>query len=353
MISSRAETILKSIVEQYIDRATPVPSQSITNSGNIGVSSATVRNEMAYLEQEGYITRPHPSSGSIPLDKGYRYYVESLNDVELPLNEQRQISHLFHQVDREMEEWLTLAATLMAQLAQNVAVVTMPKPIGCQFKRLELVALQDLLALVLPVLHGAKVRQQLITFDRVMPQSQLTAITNKLNDTYSGLTSSQISAKGIGLSPIEQLVTDCLLRIMQTEDEQDYEEPYLSGWHFMLNQPEFAHSNRIQTLMELVEHRNLLKTIVPTGLPSYRVQVVIGTENKAEVIHDYSVVTNRYGLAQEAVGTISVIGPTRMPYARIISTVDYLASVMGRLVAELFGRPTTTVLTRHYVIDKE
>jgi heat-inducible transcriptional repressor len=295
---------------------------------------------MAYLEHEGYITRPHPSAGSIPLDKGYRYYVESLNNIELPSAEQRLISHLFHQVETELEEWLSLAATLIAQLVQNVAMVTTPKSAGCQFKHVELVALQDSLVLIVLVLCGARVKQQLITFDQIIFQPQLMTIANKLNDTYFGLTSPQLLAKDTGLSPTEQAVTDCLVKIMQAEDEQEYDEPYLNGLHFMLNQPEFAHTNRILALMELAEHRNLLRTITPHGLPSHGVQVVIGKENEAEVIHDYSVVIIRYGLSEEAVGTISVVGPTRMPYARTISTVDYLASVLNGLMAELYGKQT-------------
>jgi len=100
------------------------------------------------------------------------------------------------------------------------------------------------------------------------------------------------------------------------------------------------------SLMELVEHRNLLRSIIPSGLTNRGVQVVIGKENKAEVIHDYSVVISQYGLPQEAVGTIGVVGPTRMPYARAISTVDYLSVVLSQLVAELYGRETITGLTR-------
>ena len=128
MLSPRKETILKSIVGQYIIRARPVPSQSIMNECELGISSATVRNEMVQLEQEGYITRPHPSAGSIPLDKGYRQYVESIGNVKLPLAEQLLISHLFHQVEKELDEWLNLAAALMAQMVQNVAV--MPSDAG-------------------------------------------------------------------------------------------------------------------------------------------------------------------------------------------------------------------------------
>src|SRR4030042_7079617 len=127
MLSPRTETILKSIVGQYITKATPVSSHSITNDYEMGVSAATIRNEMAHLEQEGYIIRPHPSAGSIPSDKGYRFYVETLSDIELPLAEQFLISHLFHQVEQEMEEWLSLAATLAAQLVQHRALVALPK----------------------------------------------------------------------------------------------------------------------------------------------------------------------------------------------------------------------------------
>jgi len=338
MLSTRTETILKSIVVQYITKATPVPSQSITNDYELGVSAATIRNEMAYLEHEGYITRPHPSAGSIPSDKGYRYYVESLGDIRLPLAEQRLVSHLFHQIERELDEWLNLAATLIAQMVQNAAVVTTPKPEACQFKHLELVSLQDTLALAILVLGGAKVRQQLIIFDQVISQQELTTIANKLSAAYSGLTGIQILAKESGLSFTEQQITDCLIKLMRSEDDQRYEEHYLKGLHFVLNQPEFARNQRMLTLMELVEQRNLLRSIVPPELTGHRVWVIIGKENKIEAIHDYSVVISQYGLPKEAVGTIGVIGPTRMPYARTIATVGYLSSVLSGLAAKLYGR---------------
>ncbi len=340
MLSLRATSILKSIVGQYISKAAPVPSQSITGDYKLGVSAATIRNEMAHLEQEGYITRPHPSAGSIPADKGYRCYVESLGDIKLPLAEQLLVSHLFHQVERELDEWLNLAATLLSQMVQNAAVVTMPKPEACQFKHLELVSLQDSLALVVLVLSGAKVRQQLITFEQIISQPELTTIANKLSAAYSGLTGPQILAKDTGLSPTEQQVTERLVKIMEVEAAQKYEKHYLNGLHFVFNQPEFAHSQRMLTLMELVEQRNLLRSIIPVELTSNRVQVIIGKENKAEAIQDYSVVIVQYGLLKEAVGMIGVIGPTRMPYARTIATVSYLSSVLNVLIAKLYGRET-------------
>jgi len=341
VLSPRSETILKSIVGQYIARAVPVPSQSIINDYELAVSPATIRNEMAHLEQEGYITRPHPSAGSMPSDKGYRFYVETLSDIELPLAEQFLISHLFHQVEKDLEEWLSLAATLTAQLVQNVAIVAMPKTANCQFKHLELVALKDLLALVVLVLQGARLKQQLITFDRAVSQSELTRIANKLNKAYSSLTRKKISAKKIKLSPAEKQLTDCLLKIMQAEDEHEFEQSRLDGLHFTLNQPEFRQGQRMLALMELADCGNLLKSVAPEGLGG-GVQVIIGKENKAEAIQDCSVVISQYGLPEEAVGIMSVVGPTRMPYARTISTVGYLSSVLNRLVAELYGRKPQT-----------
>jgi heat-inducible transcriptional repressor len=342
VLSSRSETILKSIVGQYIARAVPVPSQSIINDYELAVSPATIRNEMVHLEKEGYIIRPHPSAGSIPSDKGYRYYVETLSEIELPLAEQLLINHLFHQVEKELEEWLRLAATLTAQLVQNMAIVTMPKSAHCQFKHLELVALKDSLALIVLVLHGARLRQQLITFDRGISQSELTKIANRLSSAYSGLTKARISSKKIKLSPSEQQVTDCLLKIMQAEDEQEYEQSCLEGLHFTLNQPEFRRSQRGQALMELVDYRNLLKTVAPEELGSRGVKVIIGKENKTEAIQDYSVVISKYGLSEEAAGIVSVVGPTRMPYGRTISAVHYMSSVLSQMAAELYEEESKT-----------
>jgi heat-inducible transcriptional repressor len=340
MLSPRREKILGAIIEQYVAKARPVPSQEILANRGMEVSSATIRHEMMRLEEEGYIIRPHTSAGSVPTDKGYRRYVEALGDIQLPVAEQRLVSHLFHQVERELEEWLNLAATLLAQMVHNTAVVTTPKAPSRRFKHLELVSLQDSLALLVVVLDGARVRQQLITFDQVMFQEKLSIVATRLNAIFAGLNSAQVRAKDTaGLSITEQKLIDCLVKVMETEDEREYASPYLDGLHFMLSQPEFAHDQHLTlSLMELIERRSLLRSIVPPEFTGRSVQVIIGRENRAEGIHDYSVVIRRYGLPQEAAGTIGVIGPTRMPYARTMATVDYLASVLSRLVARLYGR---------------
>ncbi|MBI4295750.1 MAG: heat-inducible transcription repressor HrcA [Chloroflexi bacterium] len=342
MLNSRTQRILKSIIEQYISRAVPVPSQRIVDDYTLGVSPATIRNEMVVLEREGYLIRPYSSSGSIPTDKGYRFYVESLTEVSLPLGEQRLISHLFHQVERELSEALHLAAALMSQTAQNVALVTIPKATGCRFKHVELVSVQDSLVLLILVLYGANVRQKLITFEGTSEgkstQEQLTVIANKLSAFYAGMTHSQISNAHKEITPVEEQVTSWIVKIMEAEDSHRDEESYLHGLRYMLNQPEFAQTNRMEGLMELVERHELLRTILPREMRKRGVQVLIGKENRSEVIHDYSVVISHYGLPGEAVGTIGVLGPTRMHYARAIATVAYLSSVLSALVSDLYKR---------------
>lgn len=336
MLSPRTDMILKTIVSRYIEQAVPVPSQSLVKDRELDVCSATIRNEMVRLEKDGYITRRYSSAGGIPTDKGYRYYVESLGEVALPADEQRLIGHMFHQVEQRLEEWLALAATLIARLVQNVAIVTEPKTADSKFRHIELVPLQDSLALVVLILHGARVKQQLISFNRSISPAELVIVASKLSALYAGLTSSQISSRKVELSEVEQAVTDCVVEMMRFQDAQDYSEPYFDGLHYTLNQPEFVNSRRAAELVELVEHRHLLRAVLPPELAGEGVKVVIGRENRAEVAHECSLVVGKYGLPSGVVGTIGVIGPTRMPYSRAISAVRYLSVVLSVLVAELY-----------------
>jgi heat-inducible transcriptional repressor len=334
----RTETILKSIIEQYIARAVPVPSQSILHNYGLDVSSATIRNEMMRLKQDGYILQPHTSAGSIPSEKGYRYYVETLNDIRLPLNQQRTINHLFHQVEMRLEEWARLSATLLANLSQNMAIVATAKPSNCMFKHLEIVSLQDSTALIVLVLQGAIVRQQLITFNQAVSQTELSNICSKLNSIFTGLNNPQIQAKKTELSGLEKNIAESIVNIINSEDEIGYEGSYMDGLQFIFNQPEFANIHQAVTLLELTEHRNLLRVILANDLTGEGVHVFIGKENKAEAIQKYSVVISQYGLPGEAIGCVAIVGPVRMPYARSIASVAYLSEVLTGLIAWLHGR---------------
>jgi heat-inducible transcriptional repressor len=338
MLSARSATILKSIIENYIDRAVPVPSQSIIHTYGLEVSSATIRNEMMRLEQDGYIVRPHTSAGSVPSDKGYRFYVEALGDIRLPVNQQRMVSHLFHQVETRLDEWVRLTATILSHLAQNMAIVATARAVKPVFKHLELVSIQDKIVLLVLVLQGARVRQQLITLNQPVSQEELSLLSNRLNLRFAGKISDQVSLQELEAPEIEKIVTGTVQDIMKNEDAVAYEEPYLEGLQFLFNQPEFANPRSALTLIDMLEQKNLLKVIPSRAMAGPGVQVTIGHENEEESIHHLSVIVSRYGLPGEAVGCIALVGPTRMPYLRGIATVDFLADVLTRLIARLYGK---------------
>ncbi len=337
MLTEREAAILKSIVRQYIAWATPVASSRILNDSGLKVSSATIRNDMVHLEEMGYILRPHHASGGLPSDAGYRYYVETLTDIELPVEEQLLINHLFYQAEKRLDEWLSLATALTAQMVHAVAVATPPRVLTCQFKHLELIFIKDQLSLLVLVLYGAKVRQQLIAFREPANQAELSATSNRLNGLFAGLTWEQLSVKSEELSGNEKIAADSVVKLMEAEDIAESGEPYLDGFHFILGQPEFMQNYRLTGLVELAEQRRLVKSIIPQELTARGVQVVIGKENKAEAISNLSVVVSHYGIPRKAVGTLGVVGPTRMSYVRAISTVDYLSSVLSKLVAGLYN----------------
>lgn len=340
MLSDRKENILKIVVGEYVLMASPVGSESIVRRYGLGVSSATIRNELAGLEEEGYIYRRHISAGGVPSDKGYRYYVERLvEEEEIPLAERRMISHLFHQVEWELEEWNRLAASLLARMVRNVAVVTFPKAEEARFGHLELVTLQEFLALLILLLGKAKLKQQLIAFDEAKSQEDLNAISNKLNSLFHGLTRSQIQAQILELSPVEEQVREVLAQIMAVEDEQGSDEPYIEGLRHILAQPEFASSEKALDIMEVLENRTLMRSILAETRAKEGVKVVIGAENREDAMKRCTVVLTRYGIPGEVSGSLGVVGPTRMQYGRAISAVRYVGSLMSDLVAELSSGP--------------
>lgn len=336
MQRQRRERILGLIVGEYILTAGPVASETIARKYGLGVSPATVRNEMAVLEEEGYITRRHISGGGVPSDKGYRYYVESfMNEEEVPLAERRMISHLFLLVEREMEEWNRLAAALLARMLSSVAIATFPKSAQTRFQHLELVAVQELLALLVLILRGTRLKQQLIAFDQVMSQEELNAISSRLNTMFDGLGRSEILASDYQYTSVEEQVRRAVVQQMEREDAQRYGEPCIAGVRHIISQPEFSSNDRMLGVMDLLQPGRFA-AVLPEAVTEEGVQVIIGAENREDVMRDCSVVLARYGIPGEASGALGVLGPTRMPYERAVSRVRYVGSLMSELVGQLY-----------------
>jgi len=343
MLAPRAELILNSIVRQYVKRAEPVSSACIVEDCGFNFCTATIRNEVARLEQEGYIVRPHHASGSVPSDLGYRYYVEHSQSVGLSRDECLTINHLFHQVEKELSQWLRLTASLVARKTNNVAIISSPKSNVCKLHHVEIVPLQNEIALVVVILRGAKVKQQLVNFPFPMSSDELSIMSNRLSRLLEGFTQTRIAKIKDPLTDSERLVVEAILKLMKAEDEKENDESFVDGMQFVLKQPEFARTSRLtEDLMGLVEDKTISKAILRPDGPG-NIKVTIGNENIEKSVQDFSIVTSCYGLEGEASGTISVVGPTRMEYNNAISTIRYLSLVMSKLVTELYGFEDNTL----------
>ena len=336
-LTTRQQAILAMVVREYIDKARPVASKTLVERYNLSVSPATVRNEMACLEEQGYLTHLHTSAGRMPTEKGYRYFVERLiQEVELPLAEQRKIRHQFHQIHMDLDKWMTLAAAVLAHTARCAALVTAPRTLRCRFKHLELIPLQGSLVLLILVLQGGTVKQQMLNLFQPLSQDELTRTANRLNDLCQGLEAEQIAACLPQMLPFEKQMAEVAINIIKGAEEPRDVHRY--GLINILRQPEFAQVENVCQLITILEQGGSLEKILSeAAVGPGGVQVIIGGEGRWEELASYSIVLARYGAVDRAVGALGVLGPLRMPYRRAISTVRYVAGLLSDMIIELYG----------------
>ena len=338
MLNERRAQLLSLIIREYVDSAQPVGSETIVRKHELPYSSATIRNEMARLEEEGYISHPHTSAGRVPSDQGYRYYVESLmQENDLSAGVKQTIRHQFHQAGREEDEWIHLAAAVLARAVENAAVVTLPRSPESRLKRIELVGIQDTAALLVLVLHQARVKQQVLLFPEPVEQDELTAISNRLNEVFSGQTATEVARSRAQMTQLEWHVANAVREIMDASDRGGYDEAYLDGVRNVLKKPEFATSDKMLTMLEVLEQRNLTRLIPFRQVARDGITVMIGAENEEDAMRDYSVVISPYGMPGGITGAMAVVGPTRMHYPETISTVRFIADLMSEMLATYYN----------------
>jgi heat-inducible transcriptional repressor len=315
-----------------------VGSSALVEKYRLPYSSATVRNEMARLEEDGFITQPHTSAGRIPTDNGYRYYVETLMSEEIPSEElQQTIRHQFHQAARELEEWARLAAAILAGRLHNAAVVTTPHSPQPRLRWIELVGVHDYLALLVVVLQEARVLQQTLALEKPMTQDELTGIARRLNGLFDGKTAAEIRSHTLPAIPVEAAVLDATAGMLDSAEGTGVEPSFMDGVRDLLRQPEFTQGERILGLPELLEERNLPRAIPAPGVPGEEIRVIIGGEHPVDEMRVCSVITTRYTGPAGLRGSLSVVGPTRLHYPRTVSMVRYMSTLMEELLGVYFA----------------
>ncbi len=338
-LPERRSAILRLIISDYVETAQPIGSEALVQRHGLSLSSATIRNEMARLEEEGYITHPHTSAGRVPSERGYRYFIETLmGEPELPPAERLQILHQFHQATSEMAEWLGLAAAVLANTVRNVAVVTAPRVGRTRLKRVELVALHDFTALLVLVTEDIKVRQQVITFAEPVSQEDLTRLAAKLNQQWAGHDAEYVRAALADFTGVEETAGRAVADILADEEAMVFGDARVDGLRNVLEQPEFSRSTKAIEIVEALDDHNLPRAIPFESTPDDGVTVLIGSENREDAIRECSVIVTGYGSPRGPRGVLAVLGPTRMHYPRAIATVRYVGSVMSEVLRRLYGQ---------------
>ena len=336
-VSERQRMILQLVVREYVATGRPVGSKALVENSRLGVSSATIRNEMAALEELGFLEHLHTSGGRIPTDRGYRYFVAHLmGDCELPSSEQLTILHQFRQVELQLEQWIELAAATLAQAAGNVSLVSAPIPQSPRLRHVELVSLQSRLGLVILVTTDGAVHPVMVHWPEDADQETLSPLADTLASSLRGLTADEVSARASGASGLARAALDQIATALSGMMTSGAPVRH-SGLEHVLSQPEFSDAAGAQELIALLGGGSFLRAMLPRLEGGPGVQVFIGHENPADELRRLGVVVSTYGVDGEVVGVLGVIGPTRMAYDRSISSVRYMARLMSDLMADLRG----------------
>jgi heat-inducible transcriptional repressor len=294
---------------------------------------------MQDLTEMGYLRQPHTSAGRVPTEEGYRYFVRQLmGHIELPTATKHTIAHQFYQAGHDVDRWMRLAASVLAQHSQAASLVTAPHSEQSRFKHLELIGARGRQVLMVMVLSGGDVRQQMLSLAEQVPQEKLSAAAAKVTTLCQGLTIDGIAGLNAQLDALEKDVIQLVMDDMRRSQEILGGEVYRDGLTHVLAEPEFAEMEVARNALRILEERSLLedllaRTIMHDSIGG--VQVLIGGEGTWQELRDCSMVLSRYGVPGLATGTVGVLGPIRMAYGPTISTVRYVAGLLSDLVVDL------------------
>ena len=341
-LSARQMQILQAIILNYLETAEPVGSRTISRRSPLGLSSATIRNEMADLEELGFIIQPHTSAGRIPSSKGYRLYVDHLlSSGRIPdENETRVLTALLADKSHQLDTLLREMGELLSVLTRYPTVVTMPQMKRTKLKHLQIIPLDARSAILVIVTDGNIVRNHVLRTARALTHEEADRLSKVLNDNLQGLTMEEINLPVIQktrreLGADQNIVTDLMDAIQSTVQYADDVELYATGTTNILDFPEFSDVTRARALMEVFQRKDeMLQAIGDTRSigPGRNLRITIGTENELEPMQDCSVVTTTYSVGGRNIGSVSVIGPVRMDYGKVISTLGSIMQDFQKMV---------------------
>lgn len=341
-LGKRKKLILQAIVEDYIATAEPVGSRNIAKNHDLGLSAATIRNEMADLEEMGFLDKPHTSAGRVPSQLGYRFYVDSLmNRYSATVEEIENLNTALHQRYLNLNNVASCISDIISKITKCPTVVTMPTVSGGRVVNVKMIMIEQNLALIVVVLDGGSVRNKKVKVSGITYQ-EIDAISEFLNSQLAGLGAKDIDESRIMLiygamgkykdflKVVLEFVLECL--------RNNITEVYVGGASNILNHPEFCNIDRARDFLSFIDNReNATKVLsLSENTEADAIKVLIGDETGLDEMRDTSVVLANYNAGGLFSGKIGVIGPTRMDYARIVSSLETINAQLSTILSEVF-----------------
>jgi heat-inducible transcriptional repressor len=341
VLSERAQHLLRVLVESYIREGQPVGSRSLTRDSGLQLSSATVRNVMADLEEYGFVTSPHTSAGRVPTDKGYRFFVDTL----LRQRQQGSIDDVIDELSRRLDEeesrdpksLVAVASQVLSSLTHLAGVVTIPRQPHQALSQIEFLPLSDNRVLAVMVVNGRDVQNRIVHLERHYTAEELRRAANFLNQQFGGKELAQIRSDIVSelaqtRATLNQLMLDAIKVAQQVVGESNAPvgpEYVIAGETNLMEFAELSNVEKLRRLFDAFTSKRDILHLLDQSLGAEGVQIFIGQESGYQILDDISLVTAPYTLDNETVGVLGVIGPTRMAYDRIIPIVDVTARLLG------------------------
>ncbi|MFV0381381.1 MAG: heat-inducible transcriptional repressor HrcA [Breznakia sp.] len=335
MLTLRQTVILRAIIDEFTKSAEPVGSKSLMDLLDIKVSSATLRNEMVVLEELGLLEKTHTSSGRIPSSKGYRYYVENLMETKLDEKVEYALQQAFHDRHYSIDEVVELSCEILSQMTNLTTVVLGPETSTQRLQHIQLVPINERSAVCVFITNQGHTENKTFHFEQSVSLKDIQTCCNILNDKLTGTTISEVSAK---LSEIEPMLAAQVSRheilfqaFVSAFVKFASDNVYTSGTSNLLYQPEFADIEKLKQMMKFLEDSSIWRQLGNSD--SGDISIRIGNDNEVFPMNDVSVITSKIKLNEEE-GQLMVVGPTRMPYNRVVALMEYMSKVIEDMYNE-------------------
>lgn len=340
MLSQRRQRILQLVAEEYLQSGKPIGSKAISERDDVQWGASTVRNELAALEADGYLTHPHTSAGRIPTDRGYRFYADALLATTPATTGEEPEEVELTRMRREVEDAMRETTHALSQMTDLLAVATAPPPSAARVHRVEVLQLQPSVAMVVVIATNGAVAKRVFNFAERLDPGLLEWASSFLNERLSGLA---LGARMTGdrladptLSPAEVKFLAEISAAFADLERRAGEDLYVDGASRLLSDERAPDIPEVESLMSVLEGRANLLRVLQSALDEHSVFVWIGEENPAPELRSVSVVGANYGLGYRNLGTVGVLGPTRMDYATAIASVREAASELSRYFESVY-----------------